>query len=163
MRVVSNTSPISNLAIVGRLYLLRQRYGAVTVPPAVANELRALTHGAAHDTVAMAFRDGWLLVEPLPERSAIGKLRRELDLGEAEAIALAEATAADLLLIDERQGRMTAREHGLKVTGVLGELLYAKFRGELTSMREEMRKLRSEARFFIGADIEQFILSEAGE
>jgi predicted nucleic acid-binding protein len=111
----------------------------------------------------MAFRDGWLLVEPLPERSAIGKLRRELDLGEAEAIALAEATAADLLLIDERQGRMTAREHGLKVTGVLGELLYAKFRGELTSMREEMRKLRSEARFFIGADIEQFILSEAGE
>jgi len=38
MRVVSNTSPISNLAIIGRLSLLRQRYGRVTVPPEVARE-----------------------------------------------------------------------------------------------------------------------------
>ena len=49
MRVVSNTSPISNLAIIGRLYLLRQRYGKITVPPAVADELRALTHFAAQE------------------------------------------------------------------------------------------------------------------
>ena len=40
MRVVSNTSPISNLAIIGRLSLLRQRYGRVAVPPEVARELR---------------------------------------------------------------------------------------------------------------------------
>ena len=44
MRVVSNTSPISNLAIIGRLSLLRQRYGRVAVPPEVARELRALSH-----------------------------------------------------------------------------------------------------------------------
>jgi predicted nucleic acid-binding protein len=29
MRVVSNTSPISNLAIIGRLPLLRRRYGVL--------------------------------------------------------------------------------------------------------------------------------------
>ncbi len=46
MRVVSNTSPISNLAIIGRLSFLRQRYGRVTVPPEVARELRALSHVA---------------------------------------------------------------------------------------------------------------------
>ena len=102
MRVVSNTSPISNLAIIGRLSLLRQRYGRVTVPPEVARELRALSHGAA-------------------------------------------------------------RDRHLKVAGVLGELLHAKFSGQLPSVREEMRKLRSEARFFIRADIESFILSQAGE
>jgi predicted nucleic acid-binding protein len=118
---------------------------------------------AAQETIGAAFREGWLLVEPLPERSAIGELRSSLDLGEAEAIALAAATSAGLLLIDERRGRIAARTHGLKVAGVLGELLYAKFRGELTSMREEMQKLRTQARFFIGEDIERFILSQAGE
>jgi uncharacterized protein len=39
MRVVSNTSPISNLAIIGRLELLKRRYGTVRIPPAVAAEL----------------------------------------------------------------------------------------------------------------------------
>jgi len=44
MRVVSNTSPLSNLAIIGRLDLLKQRYGTVRIPPAVARELSALSH-----------------------------------------------------------------------------------------------------------------------
>jgi hypothetical protein len=39
MLVVSNTSPISNLAIVGRLEFLRRRYAVVHIPLAVANEL----------------------------------------------------------------------------------------------------------------------------
>lgn len=42
MRVVSNTSPLSNLAIIGRLDLLKQRYSTVRVPPAVSRELAAL-------------------------------------------------------------------------------------------------------------------------
>lgn len=32
MRVVSNTSPISNLATIGRLELLREQYGSIAVP-----------------------------------------------------------------------------------------------------------------------------------
>ena len=163
MRVVSNTSPISNLAIIGRLSFLRQRYGRVTVPPEVARELRALSHVAARETTDAAFHEGWLVVESVPAPSALGELRGTLDAGEAEAIALAAATTADVLLIDERRGRIAARDRHLKVAGVLGELLHAKFSGQLPSVREEMRKLRSEARFFIRADIENFILSQAGE
>ena len=45
MVVVSNTSPLSNLAIVGRLALLRDRFGAVLVPSAVRRELNQLRHG----------------------------------------------------------------------------------------------------------------------
>ena len=91
MRVVSNTSPISNLAIIGRLSLLRQRYGRVTVPPEVALELRALSHVAARETTDAAFHEGWLVVESVPAPSALGELRGTLDAGEAEAIALAAA------------------------------------------------------------------------
>ncbi|MEA3212133.1 MAG: uncharacterized protein QOE70_5190 [Chthoniobacter sp.] len=160
MRVVSNTSPISNLAIIGRLSL---RYGRVAVPPEVARELRAVSHVAGRQTIDAAFHEGWLVVESVPTPSALEELRRTLDAGEAEAIALAAATTTDVLLIDERRGRIAARDRCLKVAGVLGELLHAKFTGDLPSVREEMRKLKSEARFFIRADIEGFILSQAGE
>lgn len=44
MRTVSNTSPISNVAVAGRLDLLRRRFGRVVIPRAVARELAALTH-----------------------------------------------------------------------------------------------------------------------
>ena len=84
-------------------------------------------------------------------------------IGCSTAYHLARDHKADVLLIDERRGRIAARDRHLKVAGVLGELLHAKFSGQLPSVREEMRKLRSEARFFIRADIENFILSQAGE
>jgi predicted nucleic acid-binding protein len=44
MRVVSNTSPICNLAIIGRLELLPRRYGGVSIPREVALELGELLH-----------------------------------------------------------------------------------------------------------------------
>jgi predicted nucleic acid-binding protein len=39
MIVVSNTSPISNLAAIGQLELLQQLYGNIIIPPAVYQEL----------------------------------------------------------------------------------------------------------------------------
>ncbi|MEH2408767.1 hypothetical protein [Nostoc sp.] len=39
MIVVSDTSPLSSLAIVGYISLLRQIYNTVIIPEAVANEL----------------------------------------------------------------------------------------------------------------------------
>lgn len=44
MRVVSDTSPVSNLAIIGRLDLLRRLYGEVSIAPSVAEELSRLYH-----------------------------------------------------------------------------------------------------------------------
>ncbi len=52
-----------------------------------------------------------------------------LDLGEREAIQLAEEKRAELLLIDERKGRLEAKRRGLLVTGTLGVLLSAGRRG----------------------------------
>ena len=109
MRVGSDTSPISNLAFIGRLSLLRQRYGRVVVPPEVARELRGLSHVVARETINAAFHEGWLVVEPVPSPSALGELRGTLDAGEAEAIALAAATTAGVLLIDERRGSVISK------------------------------------------------------
>jgi uncharacterized protein len=161
MRAVSNTSPISNLAIIGRLDLLKLRYGTVLIPPAVAGELSALSHPAAKARIAEALAAGWLVVQApshLPPTPRV-----VLDAGESEAIALALEVRADVLLMDEKRGRQAARNLGLTVAGALGELLYARRSGLLPELRIEIDRLRTEARFFVDPEIERFILAQAGE
>lgn len=45
-----------------------------------------------------------------------------LDEDECEALALAEEVGADLLLINDRQGRREAKRRNLRVIGTLGVL-----------------------------------------
>jgi len=73
-----------------------------------------------------------------------------------------EVTAAWTLL-DEREARAAAQRMNLKITGVLGVLLRAKRQGEITSLRSEIERLRSEAHFFIASDLERHLLQLAGE
>lgn len=44
MQVVSNTSPLSALSIIGRLGLLRAQFGTIRIPKAVWTELSRLEH-----------------------------------------------------------------------------------------------------------------------
>jgi predicted nucleic acid-binding protein len=161
MLAVSNTSPISNLAILGRLDLLQHRYGKVFIPPTVDRELARLSHADGKTRIAKAQAAGWLEInftatDPL-------RLPIALDDGETAAIALALKLKADVLLMDEKRGRMAARHVGLAVAGILGELLHARMTGSLPSLKPELLRLRMEAKFFIDAEIERFILSQVGE
>jgi hypothetical protein len=47
MKVVSNTSPIINLANVGQLDLLNQLYGEITIPKAVFHKITVIGVGQA--------------------------------------------------------------------------------------------------------------------
>ncbi len=53
MLVVSNTSPLSNLAIIDRLEILREQLGQITIPPAVQFELDHISHPAARSRLAV--------------------------------------------------------------------------------------------------------------
>ena len=83
--------------------------------------------------------------------------------GEAEAIALATELKADIVLIDEQEGRQLASKAGLAVTGVLGVLLRAKRKGEIAAVKPEIDLLRSKARFFVSPLLEAKVLVAAGE
>ena len=54
MLVVSNTSPICNLAIIGRLELLRLQFGEILIPPAVKIELNMLRDANARKAIDTA-------------------------------------------------------------------------------------------------------------
>lgn len=160
MLVVSNTSPLLNLAIIGHLSLLHQQFGEVWIPPAVIEELRVEEDLPGSHTLREATETGWLRVKAVEVRNLVEILRRDLDKGEAEAIALALQIGADRILLDEREGRRIAKQLGLEVTGVLGILLRAKREGCLSSLQEAIVQLQEQAGFRIGMGLLADILRE---
>jgi len=60
MPVVSDTSPILNLAIIRRLSLLWEQFGEVWIPPAVLKELRVEESLPGNDLIREALETGWL-------------------------------------------------------------------------------------------------------
>jgi predicted nucleic acid-binding protein len=79
-----------------------------------------------------------------------------LDLGEREAILLAEELGASLLLIDERMGREIALKRSLPVVGTLGILEQAEIRG-LVDFEEMLIKLKATG-FYVSKPLEDEFL-----
>jgi predicted nucleic acid-binding protein len=163
MVAVSDTSPISNLSITGRLDLLRSQFSQVLIPEGVRTELERMPNPEAKTSIENALRDGWLRCRSVGNRQLAAALGNDLDQGEAEAIALATEIQAGVLLIDEKEGRSVARQAGLVVRGVLGVLLRAKAMGEIASVKAEIDALRNRAGFFIAASLEIDVLRSVGE
>jgi len=163
MPTVSNTSPISNLAWIGRLNLLHEQFSYVWIPQAVETELGNIPDVTVVKTLGEAKDAGWIKTRPVTNVNLVTLLMGELHQGEAEAIALGLEMKADRLLIDEREGRAMARQLGLPLTGVLGVLLRAKKMKRLTAIKPEIEKLKTKARFFIAPALESSVLKAAGE
>lgn len=163
MPVVSNTSPILNLAIIGQLDLLRQQFGEVLIPPMVLQELKVDAELPGVEPIRLALQNHWRRVVELSNTDMARALRRDLDNGEAEAIALALQLKLMTVLIDEHDGRAAARAMGLVPVGVLGILLRAKRTGNLDSVVTAMRALQDQAGFFINPDLFASLAREAGE
>ncbi len=86
MIVVSDTSPIINLARIGQLDLLRQLYGTIIIPEAVYKEIVVAGVGRAG---AEEVKDAsWLEVRPVVNVTLSTQLKQSLHGGEAEAVAL---------------------------------------------------------------------------
>jgi uncharacterized protein len=162
MLVVSNTSPLSNLAIIGRLDLVREQLHRVIIPPAVRSELERNPNPQAQESLHVAFSEGWINVAPLVERVR-PELLLKLDLGEAEALTLASERKASLLLLDESEARLKAAQLGIAHTGALGILRQARKSERIPSLKSEILRLRSEAHFFISPMLEKTLLISVGE
>lgn len=163
MLVVSNTSPILNLAVLGRLDLLREQFGDVLIPPAVLNELRIDADLPGSDAIRLALREEWIRLRGVENSQFVLALSRDLHGGEAEAIALAFQVGAEQILMDERDGRVIAKSLGLETVGVLGVLLRAKRQGQLASLELAMEALKEKAGFYIASNLFNQLLREAGE
>ena len=97
------------------------------------------------------------------DRARVAELAERLDVGESEAIALALGIRADLLLIDEADGRDVAQGLGVPRIGLLGVLLEAKSRGLISSAPGELDQLTSRTSFRLHKSVRDEFLRRAGE
>lgn len=160
MLVVSNTSPILNLAIIGQLELIYQQFRQVQIPLAVLSELKVQENRPGSKEIQAALNVGWIEVQAVSSQLSVQLLQQTLDRGEAEAITLAIELKADRILLDERDGRKVAKSLGLKVTGVLGILLRAKKEGELSSLPDAIDALVKTAGFRISSELLAKVLAQ---
>ena len=82
MKIVSNTSPLSNLAVIGELGLLQQIYPKILVPPVVQSELMQFSE--ILPAIATRLATGWLEVQAVQDLQLVSALEQTLDPEESE-------------------------------------------------------------------------------
>lgn len=161
MIIVSDRSPIKNLAAINHLHLLNQLYGTAFISEAVYRELTDPNFPVAGATEVQTF--DWIQTRAVRDRTLVEALSNELDTGEAEAIALAVEMQADQVLIDERRGRLVASRLNLRYTGILGILAEAKNKGLIIEVKPLLDSLINEAGFWVAEPLYNSILQLVNE
>lgn len=126
MIIVSDSSPLHYLVLIGHVEVLPSLFREVVIPPAVLAELRHV-RAPQHVRQWVESPPSWLLLRT--PRAIDPSLK--LDRGELEAIALAQELHAHALLIDERKGRLAAKQRRLDTYGTLAVLEIAATNGLL--------------------------------
>ena len=128
MLVITDTSPLHYLVLIDHPTILPALFGRVLIPPAVAEELQR-PRTPAPVRAWMGSPPAWLAVRTPCQPLVITAL--PLGAGERQAISLAQDLRAELLLMDDLEGREEAEHHGFAVMGALRVLELAAERGLL--------------------------------
>lgn len=155
MIVVSDTSPICYLLLINRIDILPTLYSSVTIPQAVADELRA-SESPPVVKYWIAHPPDWLQIQSIETPQAIEL--EKLDPGEREAILLAEKVNANLVILDDKAARQMATKRGLKIIGLLGILMDAS-RSSLLDLKTTFEQLR-EVGFWVAPSLLERLLED---
>ena len=151
---ICDSSTLIHLAKIGRLHLLREFHKKIFIAPAVWREVvQEGRDWPGSSEVKQGRQAGWIDVVDPSNQTLIHFLRKDLHEGESETIALAVEVKPEIVFLDESEARRIAKVYGFNITGVIGILIRAKREGLISSLREELDKLRNEAGFWIGDDV----------
>lgn len=142
MTIVCDTSPLLLFARADRLGLLPALYQTVVVPGAVLQEVNVQADEPARQIQVHVQQDVFQRKEA--RGKSLDAVGENMGRGERAAIALARELDAELVVLDDEQGRTEARRHGLSITGSIGILIEAKERDVIASMRRELDRLVEE-------------------
>jgi predicted nucleic acid-binding protein len=117
MIIVSNTTPLCYLTLIGHVEILPKLFGNIHIAQKVLEELR---HPAAPPPVRnwAANPPEWLKIhsDPMEPDNSLAAL----DPGERTALRLFEQLRANVVLLDEAAARALAVQRGLRISGTLG-------------------------------------------
>lgn len=154
--IIINTGPLILLEKAGALDLPARMPRQFACPPAVRAEL---DEGEARGYPPID--PEWLSVLPL--KAPLSPLARAtLDEGEAEVIQLAIECNCGQVCLDDLRGRRIAVASGLRVTGVLGPLVFAKTIGLIPAVRPYCDRLMARGGWY-SPELIRGVLSGVGE
>jgi predicted nucleic acid-binding protein len=134
--IVSDTSCIGYLIQINLLHLLQTLYGEIIIPAAVNDEILQLEN--KEHTLSEFKNADWIKIYSTHNLSNVSKYKNILDRGELEAISIAIELEADLLIIDEKLGRVVATTIGFDITGLVGILITAKNKNLILSVKKAL-------------------------
>ena len=111
--VVSDTTPLNYLILIGHFDVLPRLFGKLLVPPAVIHEMRNPKAPAGVAAWAGSL-PAWIEVKAPHTDLHLG-----VGAGEDEAISLAVELGDAAILIDDRKARTVAQSHGLLTIGTI--------------------------------------------
>ena len=161
MIVISDTSTLSGLILIGRIDILIHIFNQIFIPKTIKEELLSLIKYSKeiNDLINKKF----IIIKDDIQSELVNDLAGLLDKGEAQAIALSIELNADLLIMDEMEGRTVAKAIGLNVIGLLGLLIIAKRKNIVEEVKPIMDDLKEKAGFWIGNNLYESVLIKAGE
>ncbi len=164
MIVVSDSTPLIHLAKVGRIEILFSLYKEILITNEVYREVVVEGNLLEKDDagVVQSYVDSGIRVKN-PKSSSQHLVEKYLiHKGEADSIQLALETSAELILMNEREGRNAAKSEGLRVKGSIG-ILFDSLKAGLINKDDALRillKFRDNPQIFW---IEPDIIEEAME
>jgi hypothetical protein len=134
--VVCDTGPLLHLGEANIIHLL-QMAGEIIIPFVVAEEFKRNTSDIKLPE--------WVTIKELdePYQKTVLEWRKQIDEGEAAAIALTMQMEADWLLTDDAIARQFGESVGLEIHGSIGLLLWATAVGHIESENEAMDALNA--------------------
>ena len=156
--VIADASTLIGLLRIGQLSLLKKLFGKIIIPRGVYDEI-VIERKEGSDIFK---KSAYLIVKDVEDRVSIDFLMSSFGKGEAEVLALAKEKKADLILLDEKRARKTARRAGFKVMGILGILAISKDRGFIPSVKPFIEELNRQG-FRLSESIIKRTLEETKE
>jgi predicted nucleic acid-binding protein len=139
--IVADTGPLIALAKINHLSILSQLYQQIKIPETVFAEATINSNWRDSQQIDSFVQEKAELCADL-EMDQVEVLLQRLDAGESQAIALADSLRCPVLL-DERRGRIVAKQLQIDIVGTIGLLLTAKQEGlipEIAPLLQAMTK-----------------------
>ena len=159
--IISNSSPLIFLARIGKLEYLFSLFKYILIPPEVYNETieRGLEKGYP-DAILLqqVYNKGLIKIRTPITISVLLKNNNNIHLGEIEAISLALEMKDSVILLDDEEVRIFARNMGIKVKGTLG-ILVENYNTQLISKDEAKKSLiLLNELMYLSGEVFEFIL-----
>ena len=163
MIIVSDASPLINIARVRLFHHLHALYEKLVIPNAVFREVVEKGAGRPGATEVLdGLKSKFIETKQLNNTLAASALSEFFGDGEAEAIILASEISADAILLDDNKARIVAQSMNLNPIGTIGVLLELKDRGIIPEIKPYLDKVIKYG-FRISFDLYNKVLQKADE